>query len=500
MIRGARWVTPITGSRPHYTDAIAKVTRGLYSVDPMPWQRHVARLQTEMNPDGSWAYNLIIVTVPRQAGKTTLRGPIHIHRCLTRKFARTWLTAQTRQDARDIVVEEVGRRFELSPLASLGKLRESQGSEGVYFTKTTGSSMRVFAPQEGGLDGKANELVDVDEGWKIDAATGAALDNSIQPTMLTTGGQFGMVSTAGTAKSTWLKGYVDQGRAAVDAGVTERVAIVDCGIPPALADYVRELLSHGSFGDKFDEAIRILAEHHPAYGYTLRLDALAAGVSAMLANPKLGGIDGVVRAYGNHWNKNAQTLIPLSVFDATDHSPDRIPENAALAVAVGVDDEDEDATPVDTAVLAVWRDHTGRPYCRVVDHVDGVATGPTAYATASRSRHWSARACAGAGPVLEVVDAAERLHQVRKVGRLTARDYSTSCAQTLTLLLEKLIAHDHHPALRSAVENAATRRVDDGGWAWSRKNSAGSIAALEALSVGLYAFDHRDQWEDPDIR
>lgn len=498
-MRGERWVTPITGSRPHYTDAIAGVTRGLYSVDPMPWQRHVARLQTEMNPDGSWAYRTIIVSVPRQAGKTTLRGPIHIHRCLTRRFARTWLTAQTRQDARDIVVEEVGRRFQLSPLASLGKLRESQGSEGVYFTTTTGSSMRVFAPQEGGLDGKANELVDVDEGWKIDPATGAALDNSILPTMLTTGGQFGMVSTAGNASSTWLKGYVDQGRAAVDAGVTEGVAIVDCGIPPALADYVRELLSHGSFGDQFDQAIRILAEHHPAYGYTLRLDALAAGVRAMLANPKLGGVDGVVRAYGNHWNKNAETLIPLAVFDRAPDAPDRIPEHAALAVAVGVDDEDDSAAPVDTVVLAVWRDHTGRPHTRVIDHVPGVAGGPAAYATASRGRRWGARACAGAGPVLEVVDTAERLHGVRKVTRLTARDYATSCAQTLTLLLEQLISHDHHPALRSAVENAARRRVDDGGWAWSRKDSAGSIAALEALSVGLYAFDHRAEWEEPEV-
>lgn len=499
-------LTPVTPGRPHYAEAVGKVQRALVGSPPMPHQEHFHRLSTEMLEDGSWAYQTILKFVPRQAGKTTGDFPLEVHRCIVRPLARCQFTAQTRQAARDTVVDEWGARFRRSPFGRLGKVRQSQGSEGIYFTGTTDASLRVFPPEEGGLDGKANERVTVDEPWKIDPITGAALDNSILPTFNTTGGQLTMISTAGTARSTWLRGYVEQGRAAVAAGLNTGTAILEYGLPEDLVDVVRELLSRGASGKDFDRAVQLLAEHNPAHGYTLRVDALANGIRAMLANPEEGGADGVLRAYGNVWTTTSVVLIPPSVMKAATLeglADATLPDTAALGVGVGLDG-------ADTAVVAAWRDHTGRPFWRVVEHVAGTLDGVELVRAYATSRQWHAIASAGAGPVLEVVDAAERAERRRgddaqpfAVARLANTEYGTAAQQVLALLLAPdgpILRHDGHPALLASAEGVVKRLIGDGAWAWGRVGSEGSIATLEAATVALWAFDHVDELGVPAAR
>ena len=38
----------------------------------MPWQRQVADVALELDDAGRFAYPLVVITVPRQSGKTTL--------------------------------------------------------------------------------------------------------------------------------------------------------------------------------------------------------------------------------------------------------------------------------------------------------------------------------------------------------------------------------------------------------------------------------------------
>ena len=124
----------------------------------------------------SWAYTTVVVHVQRQAGKTTLLGPKNVHRCLLVRGAKTWLTAQTRQDGRD-VWRDVAELVSRSPLAGIVTTRRSNGSEELAVT-ATGSSFRVFAPSEDALHGKANESVDVVEAWSFDGPQGAALQQA----------------------------------------------------------------------------------------------------------------------------------------------------------------------------------------------------------------------------------------------------------------------------------------------------------------------------------
>lgn len=485
-------LTPITEGRRHYAPAVAAVHRALWGADPMPHQAHLQRLATEQLEDDSWAYQTLVMTIPRQGGKTSGLGPLLLHRCMTRPLARVQFTAQTRQDARDIVIDEWAARFKRTPFARLAKVRASQGSEGVYFTGSTDASLRVFPPEAGGLDGKANEIVAADETWKITPATGLALDNSIMPTFTTTGGQFLMVSTAGTAQSTWLLDTITQGRDAVAAGMRTGVALLEYGLPAELVPRVRDLLSGGAFGPGIAEAVQLLAEHNPAYGYTLRLDALTNGVRKMLADPT-DGVDGVLRAYGNVWARTVQVLIPLHLFDDAPPAAPSPGERAALGVAVGIDRDD-------VALVAAWRDHTGRPHLRVQHHAPTLQGAAAALADQTRARPWAGIGCVAAGPVLELVDAAEQRHRAHRVTRLPSGDYSTATAQALAMLADQVAAHDHHAALRSAVENAALRRLGDGARAWSRQGSAGSIAALEAATVALWVLDHAPSWELPQVK
>lgn len=477
-----RYLTPPTPGRAHYASAVGSVARML-EVPPMPWQEHVNRITTETLDDGSWAYTRVIITVPRQAGKTTTRGPLALHRCLTRRMARCWLTAQTRGDARDIIVDELGARFTRTPLNDkrrIGYLVQSQGREGLYFPNSTGSAYRVFSPGEDALHGKANELVDVDEMWRFSALEGAALEQAIFPTFTTTGGQFIGVSTAGTSASEWLWSWVVAGRHAVETGRDSGLALVEYGLPDDLVPVVRDQLSDGPGSTGFDTAVQTLAEHNPAYGYTIKVPAIAAGVEAMLKDPAAGGVDGALRAYGNVWTRTAVTLIPSAVITDTEEAATP-PPSAAVGIAAGID-------RADTAVVAAWRDHTGRPYFATLEHTPGTVDGPERIA--AHRRRPELMACVAAGPVLEVVDAAERRHKPLTVTRVPLRDYGAACAQLLTLLLERIARHDGAPAFVDATQVAAKRNLGDGAWVWARTQSAGSVAALEAATVALWQYDH----------
>jgi hypothetical protein len=74
---------------------------------------------------------------------------------------------------------------------------------------------------------------------------------------------------------------------------------------------------------------------------------------------------------------------------------------------------------------------------------------------------------------------------------LKAREYAAACLG----LLEALIAdppnlrYRNHPALDAAA-NDATRRALGDAWAWGRRQSAGSLAALTAATVAVWGWDH----------
>lgn len=477
-----RWATPRTPGRRTYGPAIGKVGAAM-GRPPQPWQRLVNDVANEVLPDGSWAYRIVVVHVQRQAGKTTLLGPKNVHRCLARPGAKTWLTAQRRQDGRDTwrdVAELVAR----SPLSSMVSTRRSNGSEELAVT-ATGSTFRVFAPSEDALHGKANESVDVDEGWAFDGPQGMALEQAILPTFTTTGGQLWLVSTAGTAASTWLRRYVERGRAAVEAGQRTGIAYFEWSLAAAPAQRVTDVLAElqragGKLDDQLsaavDEAVDLVLAAHP--GQYVRADAVRQAALTMPPGEFL-------RAYGNVWTLTADRTIAdhawAACLDRQLAPPE--PGGVALTFDVGLDRS--------AAIGAGWQAGT-QP---AVDVVDARPAAAGAGWLVERIEQLAARmrteevACDGAGPALDVADQLERRGLVR-VRRLTAVEYMTACAGFLADVDAGQLRHRGTAALDAAAAAAARREVGDR-WVWSRRSSAGSIAPLVAATVARYALDHQ---------
>lgn len=474
-----RYHTPRTPGRPSYGGAVARLAEGR-GHPFMPWQRRGVDVALEVvedptSPRGwSWAYRIVIVTVPRQAGKTTLLGDVNLHRCLLCERARTWLTAQTRQDARDTWMD-VASDVTQGPLGRLFQVRRSNGSEAL--TTPNGSTFRVFAPTEDALHGKANELVTVDEAWAFDALQGAALDQAIIPTFTTTGGQLWIVSTAGHGLSEWLLGYIDRGRAAIAADTRGPVCFIEYGVDPQLAPMVAEGLS--GQGKARRRAFDAILATHPGSGYTLREDVLDQAASAMAPGEFL-------RAYGNLWTRTAERTIPDHLWEASAvregwTPPD--PGNLALTFDVNLDRQA-------AVIAAAWRDQAAGPIrTQVIDHQPGTSwVVPRFRELADRWRP-AVMGYDRAGPAVDVADELER-GGLDLVG-LTGREFAVASVGFLAALGDRRLEHHHDPALDDAIANATTRPMGDGAWVWTRRGSTGSIAALTAATTAVYLYDHR---------
>ena len=114
----------------------------------MPHQAQIADVALEVDPaTGLFAYKLVIVTVPRQSGKTTLVGAVMEHRAMTTPRGRVWFTQQSGRDAVDWLLNEHVPM--LQPLAGVFHLRRAAGSEHVRWP--SGGMVRPFPPTQEAL-------------------------------------------------------------------------------------------------------------------------------------------------------------------------------------------------------------------------------------------------------------------------------------------------------------------------------------------------------------
>jgi hypothetical protein len=291
---------------------------------------------------------------------------------------------------------------------------------------------------------------------------GQQLDQAIVPTQATKpNAQVWKVSTAGDAAAIWWLGTVETGRTYALAGRTDGVAFFDWSCPDDM--------------DPTDPAS--WPQYHPAYGRTIGPENMDAAL-AML------GPDEFARAYGNRWVSMTSRVIPLDVWRVVnaDDVPLPAPGDVALGFDVALDRSD-------AAVCAAWRDETGLAHVEVADHRDGVGwlpdrVGELVDAWRPRSFGYDA-----AGPALDVADVLSR--RGFDLSGLTGKEYAAACAGLLSAMCEDppTVRFRSHAALDAAASSAARRSVGDG-WAWGRRQSATSIAALTAATVALWAYDH----------
>lgn len=424
----------------------------------MPWQRLVADVASELDPEdpGAFYYKRVIVTVPRQAGKTTLLRAVQVDRALARPGTQVFATAQTGKDARkrwrdlaDVVLADE------SPLAGRAHDYKSAGSEQLRWTN--GSTISPFPPTPKGMHGETPPLVLTDEAWAFDTAGGDVLENAIPAAQITIPNrQWWIVSTRGTARSTWLNGLIRQGRAAT-RDPQARIAYFEWSADEALAE--RDLL-----------AAETLA-FHPALGHTQRL----ADIRAEYHPEKPGAFR---RGFLNLDTDTDEAVVNLAAWPDTARDLARPAwRDVTLAYAVHPD----------RAAASIWSAWDGPegPHLRMVATDSGTAWLAPAVRELARNRP-GAVVAPPAGPTRAVTaDLTRPGPDSVRVRALNAADWSTACEAFIAAVEDGALTHDGDQDLTDALRGAEVHRRPTGR-VWAEPLCLGPVDALLAATAAYH--------------
>lgn len=433
----------------------------------MPWQRLVADVAGEYDErTGVPIYREVIVTVPRQSGKTTIQLALTLDRSLMwGRPCRIAYTAQTGLDARQKMVNDWAPMLRRSPFRAVMD-RELRGAAETAIEFTSGSRVEVLASAEEAGHGRTLDLGLIDEAF---ADEDDRREQAIVPAMTTIrDAQMYIFSTMGTGRSTFLNRKVATGRALVEAGVTQGIAYFEW--------------SAADDADPDDPAVWWSCM--PALGHTTD--------EAAIRHARMTMSDGEFRrAFLNQSREHDARWLPAGAWAARRH-----PDGLALPpdgtpIVVGFDGSyNNDATAIVGCTLdghlfkiAVWERPTGASDSWVVprDQVD--------VAVANTFGRWNVRTMAmdrsrwhgeaqqwaeryGAAVVLDVPQ-----HRTRMVAA-SALFYSA--------VVQGLLTHDGDPDLARHISNAVTRETPDG--AYITKDGRHSPLKIDLAMAAVLAY------------
>lgn len=447
-----RYITPRT-SRFTYGGRIAALAE--HTGKPLlPWQRLAADLLTECDDTGRLIHPFGLVTVQRQSGKTTLMTPLMLHRGLRREMQRVWLTAQTGQLARELLLEQVDQLGQ-SPLYALLQVTRASANTSIRIP-ANGSRIKAHPPTHDSLHGMQSDLNVIDEAWSYAPEMADALMSAITPTQATRPDpQTIVASTVGTADSTWFHDLIDRGRAG-------EFPLVDYGVPD------------GTDPDDLDTICR----YHPAVGFTQTRASIEA--ARLTLSPA-----GFLRAYGNLATARLSPLWTPATLDAlTTDTP--IPDGARLGWGIAADTGAAGSVVIVCAAVLPG----GAVLAEFVDMLTHDAA--PARVVQLAHTHGGRIAVDVSGPSLPVGDALARLpHTDGLIRRLGALETSSAAMEVTRRVRDGQLSVRAHPVMRAGLESAATRRIGDR-ITWARTPPAGadvaaSIAPVEALGSAVRA-------------
>ena len=248
-------------------------TAKLIGIDLLPWQRLVVNTALEQ-ARGRPAYRDVLVSVPRQSGKSTLVLALIVWTMTERPGSRVMYAAQTRGSARAKMLESWWPRLLASPLAGDLSLFRQYGAEAI--THSNGSTLQLLSSSESAGHGETVDLVVLDECWVHQTAR---VEQAVRPAMVTRRhAQLWAVSTAGTWRSTWWRGKLDAGISAATMGLDSGLCCFDWSAAEA-ANPADEATWQGCM---------------PALGRLMDVETVRADLAAM-------GVAEFARAYCNMW-------------------------------------------------------------------------------------------------------------------------------------------------------------------------------------------------------
>ena len=407
----------------------------------------------ELDDDGLRYYDLVILIVPRQQGKTTMVDAVLVWAPRRGHDLDVAYTAQDRQMARDRLLEQlVERRLDRSPYAGQYTVRRSNGSERVKW-RTTGSRVVVTATDADAGHGLTIDTGILDEAF---AHRDLTISNAYTPTMVTRPDpQLWVTSTVGDGTDGLLMHYQEIGRASLHDPDT-RVAYFewsatddDDRMSPAVWRRVMPALGHTITEARIRSYAKSMPPAEFDRGFLCRrpVASLTAALDleawAECAHPDPSGVD---------------LAGPVAV--AFHITPDRTHGTVAVA---GIHD--------DRPTFVVER----RPGTRwIADTVLELVNRPTLYVTSVAGDRR-----AGVGGIID--------HLVARgvdVNELGAGDVSSRAGTLADYIAGRELWHAAQSELDTQAADARPRRLGEA-WAFDALKSDGPVDAVVAASFAV---------------
>jgi hypothetical protein len=435
-----------------------------------PWQSAVNLVAGEYDPaTGEMAHGVVVLSVPRRAGKTALVLAQLCRRVLGQARSQSWYTAQKGGDAGRTFRREWLPTLRSSGLASRLKVSLRAGSES-FELAARGSSVTCFAPVEDALHGTNVDLAVLDEAWAHSAETGAGLELAVFPAQLTRpGSQTWIVSAGGTLESVWWDSWLARGEQALAAG-DPGIAIFDWGADTEAAGY-----------DPRNPATWWAA--HPALGDTIAEAAIAAELA------RTSDIAAFERSILNVWPR-PRDLAGLA-FSLERWAGLGDLESRGPVVAIGFDVAGDRSY----AAIATAASVDGRAVVEVADYRTGTVWVDAAIRDLMRAHPGVPVVCdaRAAGTIADRLELGGA-----EILRTGSAQMASACADLVDQVNTGSIAHRAQAVLDECLAVAGRRALGDG-FAWSRKASAGDISPLVAVTLAAWAARTRPTLPPPII-
>lgn len=434
-----KFATPRRTERPTFGHRLAKLA-DLLGAPFMDWQAMVADVGCELLPNGNPAYNEVIVTVPRQSGKTTLFFCWQLDRCMSwpKLPQRSAFTAHTGKDARDKWLDELLPSLEASKLSAIVKdISRANGQEGLSFI--TGSLIRILSTSAASGHSKTLDQAVMDEIWHdLDDRR----EQGLRPAMITRPDrQLLVCSTAGTDASVVYNRKVAVGRKAVREDTGRGVAYFEWSAP-----------------DDWDPADQdSWWGFMPALGSTIAPEDIEVERQSMEPEE-------FRRAYGNRATRSVDRLIAADSWAAVVDA-DAKPEGR---VKFGVDVSEDRGS---ASIVAVDSEGT----FELVEHRAGVDW-VVERANELAKTHGTYLYIDETGP------ASVLLRDLRPVKALPRGEVLRACAALYDAIIEDRVTFRADSYFDEAIAGVVKREVGDL-WGWSRKASVTDITPLMAATL-----------------
>ncbi|MCP4960211.1 MAG: hypothetical protein GY925_13200 [Actinomycetia bacterium] len=411
---------------------------------PMPWQQYLLDVAYEVCADGRQAYREVVVTVPRQQGKTTVVLSVEIDAVVNMAPALVIYTAQTGTAARKKLLRDHEPAIRGSQIGVLWtKTVQARGEEAIEFAN--GSEIALSANTESSGHGGVISKAVLDESFRdVDDRR----EQALLPGMLTIpDAQLWVVSTQGNDASHYLNRKCDLGRQAVLDDSGHGICYVEFAADPD--------------ADPFDPATWWSCM--PALGHTI--DEPAVSHMAQSMSP-----DDFRRAGLNIRNSEESDRPISSARWAAVQDKSTAPAGGlVLGVEAAID---QSATSL---VVADDRGHV-----EMVDYRKGTSWGP------DRIRDlWSAHGCRVVldpkGPAQRFVQPLERLGVPFE--RLSSPLVAAAALTFVDLVCAGQVWVRPHHAFDAAVE-VACRRWSGDQWYWARRLEV-DVGPLVAASLAV---------------